>query len=59
MTSHFGTLFAYVALFGLRFAYNHYAIAHAYNAANTHTMQRTHTHKAVSGQVEAKELLSG
>ena len=27
---------AYVALFALRLAYNHYAIAHAYNAANTH-----------------------
>ena len=27
---------AYVALFLRRLAYNHYAIAHAYNAANTH-----------------------
>ena len=27
---------SYVALFVHRFAYNHYAIAHAYNAANTH-----------------------
>ena len=27
---------AYVALFACRFAYNHYVIAHAYNAANTH-----------------------
>ena len=27
---------AYVALFARRLAYNHYAIAHAYNAANTH-----------------------
>ena len=26
----------YVALFARRLAYNHYAIAHAYNAANTH-----------------------
>ena len=28
---------AYVALFARRLVYNHYAIAHAYNAANTHT----------------------
>ena len=27
---------ACVALFACRLAYNHYAIAHAYNAANTH-----------------------
>ena len=27
---------AYVAFFALRFAYNHYAIAHAYNAVNAH-----------------------
>ena len=27
---------AYVALFARRLAYNHYAITHAYNAANTH-----------------------
>ena len=27
---------AYVALFARRLAYNHYAIAHAYNAANAH-----------------------
>ena len=27
---------AYVALFARRLAYNHYAIAHTYNAANTH-----------------------
>ena len=27
---------AYVALFARRLAYNHYAIPHAYNAANTH-----------------------
>ena len=27
---------AYVALFACRLAYNHYAIAHAYNAANRH-----------------------
>ena len=27
---------AYVAFFARRLAYNHYAIAHAYNAANTH-----------------------
>ena len=26
----------HVALFARRLAYNHYAIAHAYNAANTH-----------------------
>ena len=28
---------AYVALFARRLRYNHYAIAHAYNAANAHT----------------------
>ena len=28
---------AYYALFARRLAYNHYAIAHAYNAANAHT----------------------
>ena len=28
---------AYVALFALRLAYNYYAIAHAYNAANAHS----------------------
>ena len=27
---------AYVALLARRLAYNHYAITHAYNAANTH-----------------------
>ena len=27
---------AYLALFARRLAYNHYAIAQAYNAANTH-----------------------
>ena len=27
---------AYVAVFAHRLAFNHYAIAHAYNAANTH-----------------------
>ena len=27
---------AYVALFARRLAYNHYAIAHAYNAVNAH-----------------------
>ena len=30
---------AYVALFARRLAYNHYAIAHAYNAANTHAQR--------------------
>ena len=30
---------AYVALFARRLAYNHYAIAHAYDAANAHTRQ--------------------
>ena len=28
--------YAYVALFARRLAYNHYAIAHTYNAANAH-----------------------
>ena len=28
---------AYVSLFARRLAYNHYAIAHAYNAANAHS----------------------
>ena len=28
---------AHVALFARRLTYNHYAIAHAYNAPNTHT----------------------
>ena len=27
---------AYIALFACRLAYNHYAIAHAYNAVNAH-----------------------
>ena len=40
----------YVALCVRRFAYNHYAIAHAYNAANAHT------HKTVTGHFEAKKL---
>ena len=35
---------------GMRFAYNHYAIAQVYNAANTHR------HRAVLGRFEAKEL---
>ena len=42
---------AYVALFARRLAHNHYA-------THTHTMQQTHTHKAVTGRVEAKKLLS-
>ena len=42
---------AYVALFACRLAYNHYAIAHAFNAANTHA-------KVVTRRVEAKNLLS-
>ena len=43
--------YPYVALFSRRLAYNHYAIAHAYNA-------ETHTRKAVTGSVEAKKLLT-
>ena len=42
----------YVALFARRLAYNHYAIAH------THTMQQMHMHKAVTGRIEVKKLLS-
>ena len=41
----------YVALFVCRLMFNQYAIAHAYNAANTHTNE-------VTGRIEAKKLLS-
>ena len=40
---------AYVALFARRLTYNHYTIAHAYNAANA---------QGKTGRVEAKKLLS-
>ena len=40
---------AYVALFALRFAYNHYAIAYACNAANAHA-------QGSDWAVEAKKL---
>ena len=42
---------AYVALFARRLAYNHYAIAHACNAANAHA-------QVSDLEVEAKKLLS-
>ena len=35
---------AYVALFARRLAYNHYAIAHAYNAANAHAQDSDRAH---------------
>ena len=35
---------AYVALFARRLAYNHYAIAHAYNAANAHAYNAAKAH---------------
>ena len=41
----------YVILFVRRLVYNDYTIAHAYNAAKAQ-------HKAVTGRVEAKKLLS-
>ena len=43
---------AYVALFAHRLPYNHYTQSH------THAMQQRHMHKAVTGRVEAKKLLS-
>ena len=56
---------AYVTLFARRLAYNHYAIAHAYNAANTHaqgsdrsrwSQKVTLSSKAI-GSIETLEII--
>ena len=48
---------AYVALFAHRLAYNQYAIAHAYNAANAHAQGSGVEAKKVNSLVEGNRSI--
>ena len=47
----------YIALFVRMFGYNHHAIAHAYNAPNTHTQGSDRTHGSQKDTLSSKAIV--